>query len=137
MIRSLACFTACLALSACMPPPVEVGRALYDQACAACHGERGRGDGLLAGDLLTPPPDLTRLSADNGGTFPTGRVLAMIDGYNRRDDPHGQMPEFGALLQEGWLVPVDIGDGRQTPTPERLVALAAYIESLQKPAGTP
>lgn len=132
MIRFTINIATLVGLSACMPPPVEVGRALYGQACAACHGESGRGDGLLAGDLSVPTPDLTQLSANNGGVFPMGHVLAQIDGYNRSDSSHGQMPEFGALLQEGWLLPVDIGDGRQTPTPERLVALAAYVESLQE-----
>ncbi|TYB89180.1 cytochrome c [Oceaniovalibus sp. ACAM 378] len=132
MTRFLICTAALLGLTACVPPPVEVGRALYGDACAVCHGPLGKGDGSLAGDLPKRPADLTGLSARNGGVFPQGAVMAVIDGYNRRDDPHGVMPEFGEVLQEGRLVPVDIGDGRQTPTPERLVALAAYVERLQE-----
>ena len=119
-------------LSACAPQPVEVGRGLYSDICAACHGSDGRGDGRLSLDLGTRPPDLTQLSAKNGGVFPQAQVMGVIDGYHRSDDPHSEMPVFGELLASGDLVGVDVGDGRLTPTPERLVALAAYVETLQK-----
>lgn len=132
MIRLIPATAAILTLAACVPPPVEVGRALFNDACAVCHGRDAQGNGTLAGDLPKAVPDLTTLSARNGGVYPKGYVLATIDGLNRRDNPHSKMPEFGALLQEGLLVPVDTGDGRATPTPERLAALAAYVERLQK-----
>ena len=46
------------------------GLALFQQDCAICHADDATGgDG----------PDLTRLSARNGGVFPTTRVLAQID----------------------------------------------------------
>ncbi|WP_099826721.1 c-type cytochrome [Oceaniglobus indicus] len=125
-------FVAAAVVAACTPPPVEVGRGLYNDVCAACHGATGKGDGRLAGDLGQRPPDLTMLTARNGGVFPQAAVMGVIDGYHRRDDPHGEMPVFGDLLAEGNLVGVDTGDGRLTPTPERLVALAAYVERLQK-----
>ena len=35
------------------------GRTLYQQQCALCHGESGRGDGPAAASLLPPPADLT------------------------------------------------------------------------------
>jgi copper transport protein len=38
---------------------VATGRDLYVQHCATCHGDDGRGDGLLAGQLQRPPADLT------------------------------------------------------------------------------
>lgn len=37
---------------------VAAGRALYAQRCAACHGERGRGDGSGGIGLHPPPADL-------------------------------------------------------------------------------
>ena len=69
------------------------------------------------------PKDLTRISVRNGGTFPTTRVLSNIDGYARSDMDGPGMPEFGELMS-GDLVPYDSGDGIETPTPRKLVALA-------------
>ena len=59
---------------ACAPQPEKMGRALYSDHCVACHGATGRGDGSLAADLDTPPPDLTGIAARNGGTFPDQAV---------------------------------------------------------------
>jgi len=123
---------ALLALSACVQPPVEVGRALYADNCAQCHGAGGKGDGPMSRSLLKAPPDITGLTRANGGVFPQVYVMGVIDGYTRRADPHSVMPEFGGDLQAGDLVMVNTGDGIITPTPERLVALAAYLEGLQE-----
>ncbi|WP_108482665.1 c-type cytochrome [Oceaniglobus ichthyenteri] len=120
-----------IALTACVEPPAEVGRALYTDACASCHGVDGRGVGDAPLTLGKPVPDLTTLTTRNNGVFPQVYVMGVIDGYWRSDDPHSVMPEFGAELQAGDLVGVDTGDGRLTPTPVRLVALAAYLEGLQ------
>lgn len=45
------------------------GQSLYVSHCALCHGEQGRGDGLLATSLRTPPGDLTsrRVQARSDG----------------------------------------------------------------------
>jgi mono/diheme cytochrome c family protein len=117
-------------LAACAPE-VEVGRRAFAEHCAVCHGAGGTGDGRLATMLKPPPPDLTRLAAENGGVFPLVHVMSVIDGYTRRDQHGGTMPEFGALLG-GRIVLVRMPDGTQTPTPEPLAALAAYLEQVQK-----
>ncbi|MGR3496591.1 c-type cytochrome [Citreimonas sp.] len=123
---------AVFALGACteeeMPGPQD-GRTLYMQNCAACHGADATGNGPAAADLDPRPADLTQIAARNGGTMPRAEVMSMIDGYARGTVPHG-MPAFGELL-EGDLVPFDSGDGRQTPTPRKLVALLEYLESVQ------
>lgn len=109
-------------LAGCMEPEVTAsGSDLYAAYCAACHGADARGGPGI--------PDLTRLSARAGGSFPTVPVLAKIDGYRR--DPADGMPEFGALLS-GPTVPLETGPGVLTPTPVGLVALAEYLESLQR-----
>jgi copper transport protein len=36
---------------------LQIGRDLFDKNCLACHGERGRGDGLAAASLSIKPPD--------------------------------------------------------------------------------
>ena len=118
-------------LSACQPAEAPVPDPALDFAenCAACHGTSGRGDGPLAIDLPKAPADLTRLSAGNGGIFPTTRVMAQIWGYAGAKG-QGVMPAFSSLM-EGETLPYDGGDGILTPTPLRLVALAEYLKTLQ------
>ena len=123
---------AALVAVACAPQPEKMGRTLYSDHCVACHGDTGRGDGPLAADLDTPPPDLTQIAARNGGTFPAAQVMSDIDGYTRVREGRVTMPEFGIDLQAGDLVLYDSGDGRQTPTPARLVALAEYLRTIQR-----
>lgn len=122
-----------VALSACVPQgrATEGATAAEDYAvyCSACHGAGGKGDGEMVGDLAKKPADLTRLAARNKGAFPTTRVMAQIWGYSGAK-ARGIMPDFGPLL-EGETVPYDGGDGIETPTPIRLVALAEYLKSIQ------
>lgn len=131
--RGLALAAAGL-LAACVPQPDDqpTGRALYGEFCADCHGAGGAGDGPVAALLPKAPADLTGISARNGGRFPLARVMSTIDGYSRLADHASIMPEMGPVLQEGRPVMVDTGDGVQTPVPPRLLALARYVESLQK-----
>ena len=133
MFKAVLVSTAALAfLVACAPRPEAVGQALFDDHCTACHGVSGKGDGPIAADLDRQVPDLTRIAAKNGGTFPTARVMSTIDGYTRVREGNVTMPEFGAELQAGPLVLYDTGDGRPSPTPAKLVALAEYIKSIQR-----
>ncbi len=117
-------------LAACATE-VETGRANYDSLCAGCHGPTGKGDGAAAAGLDERPADLTQIAAKNGGVFPRVEVMAKIDGYAKGEPHYGAMPAFWPLL-EGRTVLVETGDGILTPTPEPLVALAAYIETLQE-----
>jgi mono/diheme cytochrome c family protein len=121
-----------LAVAACQNVPVtrlDVARQDFAEHCAACHGADARGDGPAAAGLNVPPPDLTRLSARNGGDFPLVEVMSQIDGYTRGPSA---MPEFGSLLLEDRMVMVETSPGVQTPTPERLVLMARYLETLQR-----
>lgn len=124
-----AAIVAGVALSGCVPPATGAGRADYERFCASCHGTSGRGDGQVGRDLSPRPSDLTRLSAENGGTFPLVAVMAKIDGYTRAPEA---MPEFGAVL-EGETVFLETAPGVMTPTPARLLDLARYVETLQAP----
>jgi mono/diheme cytochrome c family protein len=45
--------------AAVTPAALERGRELYKTNCAACHGEKGKGDGPAAGVMKPPPRDHT------------------------------------------------------------------------------
>jgi len=93
------------------------GKAVFDENCAVCHGAGGLGDGPFADKFLSVPPDLTVLTRNNGGEFPTLYVTNIIEGHGRGDHFSGAMPEFAVTLE-----------GKAF----RIEPLVAYIESLQK-----
>lgn len=109
---------------------LSTGAGDYARLCASCHGPEGRGDGPAAAGLASRPADLTRIARRAGGTYPRLQVMSRIYGYTMgSSDSH--MPQFGDLL-EGPSVLYDPGDGIETPTPARLVALQQYLETLQR-----
>jgi mono/diheme cytochrome c family protein len=77
------------------------GQLLYHTHCASCHGESGRGDGMVGAALRTPPTDLTVLAGKNGGVFPEAAVVEFIDG-TRAVTAHGPraMPVWGMMFQD-------------------------------------
>ncbi len=76
------------------------GAALYHVHCASCHGDSGRGDGMVGAALRTPPADLTLLTHRNNGVFPEAKVSEFIDGP-RDVVAHGPraMPVWGLIFQ--------------------------------------
>jgi mono/diheme cytochrome c family protein len=123
-----------VALAGCQSSEMGVERAVmtgqddYLALCSSCHGDSGMGDGPAAAGLSPPPADLTRLAAVNGGDFPFLDVMSRVDGYTREG---GGMPEFGQMFGDA-LVPLETAPGVFTPTPPRLIALAEYVDSLQR-----
>ncbi len=88
--------------------------------------------GPQAASLGRAVPDLTRIAARNGGTFPMIEVMSTIDGYRRARAGNVAMPEFGAYLKDAPMVLADLGDGVLTPTPKPLVDVAEYLASIQR-----
>ncbi len=125
---------ASMALGACvetpMEPTAEFGAFAFQQDCAACHGTDAMGAGSFGAELIEQPPDLTTISARNGGVFPRDEVMSVIDGFARGDHFSAAMPEFGAG-DMGEIVLVEEA-GIATPVPVRLLALAEYLESIQR-----
>lgn len=120
--------SACTASMIDMPKPS--GAQLFDKHCTSCHGQTGEGDGPLASGFAIPPSNLTLIRERNGGTFPTEDVMAQINGYAGRHQLGG-MPEFEEVLQSpdvDWTAP----SGVVIPTPQALLALATYLESIQQ-----
>ncbi len=107
------------------------GKQDFEQNCASCHGKDGKGHGealyFIPG---VKPPDLTKLSGNNGGVFPAERVYQSIDGragipaHSRID-----MPFWGTTLQQ---------EGKEfTPESEakvkaRISNMVSYIKSIQE-----
>ncbi|MBC7138048.1 MAG: cytochrome c [Defluviimonas sp.] len=111
--------------------PVEDGRAVWLDACASCHGPAARGDGPMAEILAMPVPDLTGLTAANGGSFPWLRVVHLVDGRSGLRGHGGPMPIFGALMR-GDAVAADAPDGTPVITSARVLAVVAWLESVQE-----
>ena len=130
VVLGIAAVTLWACTSTDMPDQLE-GERVYEANCESCHGLSGKGDGELAASMTPAPADLTGLAAANGGTFPVSAVLSKIDGYAADPDAQAAMPAFGELL-EGDTVPVETEDGTLTPTPRKLAALLAYLETLQE-----
>jgi mono/diheme cytochrome c family protein len=106
------------------------GRDLYRQLCASCHGFNGTGDGPLAEQLKVRLPDLTRLAANNGGTFPRTDVLATVTGQ-RAIPTHGplSMPVWGRRLgpeDSPAAVAVRLDQART------VTAIVDYLASIQR-----
>lgn len=116
---------------ACAPETQPMGAARdYADYCAACHGPGGRGNGPAAVGMTPAPTDLTMLAAQNGGVFPKTRVMGQLVGYTMgRSESH--MPIY-EVLREGPVVMFDDGSGQRVATPARLVAMADYLQTLQK-----
>ena len=109
------------------------GEIEYTQACAACHGASGKGDGPVAPFMNVPVPDLTKIRANNDGDFPFQELIEMIDGRNaeRQPGPHGTaMPVWGDrfMMESGHEDPVE----NEINTLGRVSSLVYYIYGLQE-----
>jgi mono/diheme cytochrome c family protein len=112
------------------PPPTAKGRDIYMRRCAACHGVDCRGMGPVAEALRTPPPDLTRLAAANGGRFPRERVIGYVSGEIDAT-AHGprEMPVWGRRFEPPSGATVAAGLYRT----RELGLLVTYLDGLQVP----
>jgi mono/diheme cytochrome c family protein len=109
------------------------GEQLYRKFCASCHGPQAMGDGNLSRSMKTQPANLTRLSANNGGSFPFWHTYRTIDGRHEIPD-HGRrdMPVFG-----NWFRIPDDEVSIETEWADqvrgRIWQLLSYLESIQAP----
>jgi len=105
------------------------GVKMYATYCAACHGDRGKGDGPAAAAMATPLRDLTTLSKSNGGRFPRTRVFFSI--LNGKAQPKGEQGN-GMPSWEGPFYSLCSGQqGCGAEVQMRVVRLSDYLESLQ------
>ncbi len=102
------------------------GRDMYNAYCASCHGQDGKGNGPAAGALKVPPTDLTKISASNGGKFPSAHVYEVING-RASTAAHGSkdMPVWGPVF-------LRLSSSHDAEVQQRISNLTKYIESLQQ-----
>jgi mono/diheme cytochrome c family protein len=102
------------------------GPDLYHAHCAPCHGSEGKGNGPVGVALKTKPADLTILAKNNGGKFPTERVLKFISGDDPSLPSHGtrEMPVWGPIFHQ---IEEDQDFGNV-----RLRNLIKYLETIQQ-----
>jgi mono/diheme cytochrome c family protein len=110
------------------------GAGYFRQYCAQCHGFTGVGDGPVASALKKKPANLTLLSKNNGGVFPTEEVYNFIDG-TKVAEGHGtrEMPIWGYAFQARQGT---VGNGAPQLTPEqvkhKINMLVEYVKSIQQ-----
>lgn len=106
------------------PTTAMAGDGTYRLYCASCHGTAGCGDGPLADVLKRRPPDLTRLAARNGGTYPAELVARVVDGRAPvKGHGGGDMPVWGDAFANA---------GDQTPTAEKVARVVRFLERIQQ-----
>jgi mono/diheme cytochrome c family protein len=115
---------------------LDPGKNEYLRSCEPCHGAQGKGDGLSGKHLATPPADITKLAASNGGRFPLVRVFEEIDGrleialHGPRD-----MPVWGDRYKRDLVskLPTDTvsNDMANVLARRRILELIEYLFTLQ------
>jgi hypothetical protein len=126
------------------PVQTDMGKAEYQNSCAACHGVDGKGAGPVAGALKPRPADLTTIAKKNGGVFPVGRIYDIIDGrlevrsHGARDMPiWGQRfspPPVPAAPEVNRVVPyfIDPIYDREPVIRTRILSVIDYLYRIQE-----
>jgi mono/diheme cytochrome c family protein len=111
-------------LQASKTSPVS-GKQMYGSYCAPCHGISGKGNGPVGVTLKTPPADLTVLSRNHGGKYPSGHVASVLElGVTVPSHGSAAMPVWGPILGK-----MDQANSEQTAL--RISNLSHYLETMQ------
>ena len=105
------------------------GKALYLKYCSACHGEGGKGDGVVSGFLRPKPSDLTQLAKKADGKFSFLQTMQAIDGtttLRAHGDP--MMPVWG----ESFRADAHDSMSQQVRVKGKLMLITSYLEAIQE-----
>lgn len=101
------------------------GHEMFVNYCASCHGTDGKGSGPAAVALKVPPADLSVLSKNNGGKFPSAHLATVLrDGVESKAHGVKEMPVWGPILRQ-------TSHGQAGEVELRIANLTKYVESLQ------
>ncbi len=111
------------------------GKVTFRIYCSNCHGEGGQGDGNLAELLSVKPSNLTAIARDNGGVFPSEKIIKLVDGRETVKG-HGlrEMPVWGDAFQKS-LQPTWTEETDDERARRKIDEVVAYVESIQEPSG--
>ena len=98
----------------------------YTWNCSTCHSQAGKGNGPLAALLFKNPSDLTHISRDNGGIFPSQHMFEVNVG--RKDIPGHQTFQ---ILGSWDRFRQTEGQRDYNSAETRIREVANYLESLQ------
>ncbi len=101
------------------------GADMYAAYCSSCHGMQGLGDGPAAAGLKKRPSDLTMLSTNNRGAFPSASLTQLLD-REPGTAAHGskEMPVWGDAFR---------GAGESAALAQlRIHNIVAYLRSIQR-----
>jgi mono/diheme cytochrome c family protein len=105
------------------------GAALFQIACAECHGTKAAGKGPAAARLHQAVPDLTRIAARRGGKISDEELFRLIDGQaDLGTKPLREMPAWGYEFFGD--DPDDQIAHRQAI--ERIRRIMSYLRSIQR-----
>ena len=124
-------FASLISVTPALAQDTKAGQQVFMDLCATCHGVDARGFGPMAAVLTLQPSDLTALAKDNGGTFPTGRVVGRIDGRDPLVSHGSPMPVFGRYF-EGEDASLKTQGGQPILTSQPIVDLVGWLESIQE-----
>lgn len=123
--------------AAAQPPVVTIsvplthandGKQMYASYCASCHGVSGHGNGAMAATFHTHPTDLTVLSRNNHGAYPTRHVEAVLHfGVETSGLGSKAMPVWGPVLASIG----NINSPNDTVGMLRIRNITRYVETLQ------
>ncbi len=110
-------------------PLAESGEKLYQQFCASCHGQNGKGNGPASLALRKTPSNLRQISKRRKGQFPVPEILEYIDGRSIPSS-HGsrEMPVWGRTFSAkvgGGSIGEEVASGEMS-------ALVEYLRSIQE-----
>ena len=106
------------------------GQFTFFSFCSGCHGAEAEGNGPTAAVLTVTPPDLRGLAAANGGSFPTARVIARIEGTDPLASHGGPMPLYGGIFEGAERAIAETPAG-MIQTTAVVLDLVAWLESVQ------
>ena len=103
------------------------GKEMFVEYCAPCHGVDGKGNGPVAAALKQQPTDLTTLTRNNGGMFPTAHIQSVLRS-GTANPAHGsaEMPVWGPVFSK-----MNITNTEQNEMDLRISNLSRYLRTLQ------